>query len=865
MAKIVFNAGVAIGDPLSPAPTTTTITVVDAETGMNAPIWSDRAGVSTLTNPLNIVNTGVIKFYTDAGRFNITATSGASSISWPDHLQIDPDASKYAYTEFATVATMKSATPLNGMGSINWADYLGRKVSTVVNNTTSNEGGAPYVIVNVNPSNLSSLYGSIWGGRNHDLGGGFYAKLLDDNCVDLAQYGLPLSDMTDNATVLNGAVNYAYSNNIKNIICNINATINPAAYIQHKANVWFTGNGSLTGLYRVLVQNNAHATISPQYKNVKPHQLARFKATKRPTVVMMGDSISTGGESAQGANAVGFNASMWQVLISELVSQNRGKKINFVNRGIGGQTWLNANDNTRPSVGVVPWYTDNKAWLDYIEELEPDLLFLAFGMNDSNGFNAGAMVAAVNKIKLWDKVPDLCFITTPVPALSTDLGNSGFGFVGSVFQEGRDQVASYTRGYCEFYDHPYIDINRRITIMRDGYDPCTSRLKREVTGAAGVSGKYTSTTGSRDFSITAYVTGLTAGEIEDEFNGVNGVLTTRIGLNTNDLVFIQNSGNDTILINQFAGGLNSYSQIDTGVAFPTTDFSITVSVSNCTLSILLNETKIYENQVVRQAALFPVQMGHQGFATGPYSSFDFNSGKSVATGKTTTDLDIWGVSEATAGTKLPYGGNGVNHYTSSGIELIVRPAIQNETFSGNVAQDMLASPYPLTINEHFTNWTASEIDSWARLTGSILTETSGGIHSAPSCATFGTYPCGIYQDVIANASRTTNYVLVLIAKVGTVYGLNSVGYVSPHSTRVDIAYNDGSPQTASIQIKKQINLGSNWTVVEIDLESEYGQALPPYSQITAITPKIYLTGGSSLAYAGLHEIGAINRAFYNPI
>jgi hypothetical protein len=71
---------------------------------------------------------------------------------------------------------MKSATPLNNIGPINWGDYLGRKISTVVSNTTSNAGGADYVITNVNPGNLSTLVGGIWQGRNHDLGGGFYAK-----------------------------------------------------------------------------------------------------------------------------------------------------------------------------------------------------------------------------------------------------------------------------------------------------------------------------------------------------------------------------------------------------------------------------------------------------------------------------------------------------------------------------------------------------------------------------------------------------------------------------------------------------------------------------------------------------------------
>jgi len=89
---------------------------------------------------------------------------------------------------FSEVATLKSATALNITGSINWANYLGRKATVIVNNSTSNEGGAPYVILNSNPGNLSTLVGGIWIGANHDLGGGFYAK-IDPEFARLTSFG----------------------------------------------------------------------------------------------------------------------------------------------------------------------------------------------------------------------------------------------------------------------------------------------------------------------------------------------------------------------------------------------------------------------------------------------------------------------------------------------------------------------------------------------------------------------------------------------------------------------------------------------------------------------------------------------------
>lgn len=91
---------------------------------------------------------------------------------------------------FDTVASLKAGATIEGGSIIDWSEYLGRKISTVVHNTTSNTGGAEYVIVNVNPSNLSTLTGGVWVGANHDLGGGHYAKLIPgDNGFNSLAFG----------------------------------------------------------------------------------------------------------------------------------------------------------------------------------------------------------------------------------------------------------------------------------------------------------------------------------------------------------------------------------------------------------------------------------------------------------------------------------------------------------------------------------------------------------------------------------------------------------------------------------------------------------------------------------------------------
>lgn len=165
------------------------------------------------------------------------------------------DLQQYIPAEFATANTMIGATPINSLGAISWADYLGRKVSTVVHNTTSNEGGADYVIVNVNPSNLSTLVGGIWVGANHDLGGGYYARLvLDRGYVDPLEYGIIPNLPSDQYSAMQAAVSHAYSNRLP---CKLlfKGSVKIDTPLVFFAGAEFTGSsGNLTGSsYNVLL------------------------------------------------------------------------------------------------------------------------------------------------------------------------------------------------------------------------------------------------------------------------------------------------------------------------------------------------------------------------------------------------------------------------------------------------------------------------------------------------------------------------------------------------------------------------------------------------------------------------------------
>lgn len=109
MSKFVFQAGCFMGSPLVPATSMTEVTVVDKETNNNANLWEDRAGGTIKANPFNIASIGLIRFYTDPGRYDITAVNGSETQTWTDVLIIDPDAGGGG-AQFSEVVAISGAT-----------------------------------------------------------------------------------------------------------------------------------------------------------------------------------------------------------------------------------------------------------------------------------------------------------------------------------------------------------------------------------------------------------------------------------------------------------------------------------------------------------------------------------------------------------------------------------------------------------------------------------------------------------------------------------------------------------------------------------------------------------------------------------
>lgn len=212
---ILQSAGLGAVGPATGA----SCSIFIAGTGTLAQTYSDRNGATLTANPVIVGADGYVSVYVKSGSYDMTVVSGASTTSVADILAVDDIiiSGPQGEPQFATVAAMIAGTPLNQKpGSFNWSNYVGRTVKTVVNNSTSNAGGAEYLITTTNPGSLSTLVGGIWVGPNHSLGGGYYAKIViseskisAESCGAVADWNRTSRTGTDATLAIQRALDYA--------------------------------------------------------------------------------------------------------------------------------------------------------------------------------------------------------------------------------------------------------------------------------------------------------------------------------------------------------------------------------------------------------------------------------------------------------------------------------------------------------------------------------------------------------------------------------------------------------------------------------------------------------------------------------
>ena len=107
----------------------------------------------------------------------------------------------------------------------------------------------------------------------------------------------------------------------------------------------------------------------PKYKGERlPKTLEKFKNKEELTIVLLGDSISTGANSSSFIQSEPYAVAWFDMMVEMLKTAYDINKINFVNKSVGGT--ISAWGVERIEPDVVP--------------NNPDLVILAFGMNDGS-------------------------------------------------------------------------------------------------------------------------------------------------------------------------------------------------------------------------------------------------------------------------------------------------------------------------------------------------------------------------------------------------------------------------------------------------------------------------------------------------
>lgn len=429
-----------------------------------------------------------------------------------------------------------------------------------------------------------------------------------------------------------------------------------------------------------------------------------------PVVVLVGDSIAT-----EEPNPSVPGASLWGYLQSTIKEQNPRRGAVFFNRAIGGQTFTNLNGlaNSFPS-----WYTNqSRDWIEYIRDLQPDLVIIAFGMNDRQNFIPAQARSAFLKIGAFTEPPDIVLVTSLVPsAISADPNISS-----AASQIGRDFVSGYVRGYALAEELGLLDLNRQCRLVRDGFDVRTSAL-RLVTVSGAQALPWTAAVEASDFFLQATFNAIPGGwwterKINTKISpdGVNATLWARVE-DSGGLIKIS-------IIEVYTGPPSETVQftVTSGLATPITgNVVVTILVQDQYVEVRVNGTVVFSRVIYRCGGTFlPVL----NTAAGVNPTIEYAPGEYARYTPRLTDYEMWGY----GGGADPYQGNALNHPTSVAVAHIIAPVVTN------------------------ANWEASPI-TFGTVANSSTTFVGGGIREPKYRQHFVKKPMAVPVTAQANAN-----------------------------------------------------------------------------------------------------------------
>lgn len=361
-------------------------------------------------------------------------------------------------------------------------------------------------------------------------------------------------------------------------------------------------------------------------------------------VVLVGDSLSTPFVTS----SVNTTSSFESFLRRKVAEFNSTAK--FYNRAIGGARYyeLGKSTSNMPAQNSnYPWYTDiSKRWIDYVADVKPDVIFIAFGMNDGNGWDTGAFQQA-NFFSLMDELrsinssPEIVFCTNILPSTV----NPSTAPV--QMQRGRDAMAGWTRSFAGRAGHSMMDFHRRFKCLRDGVDPCIASYARNVLQSS-VTLPYTYPTDCEAYSATI--------TLNDPATATTGIVFNLSAYATNILSLRYDTSAGMWRTTVYTGleSLIGASEVDLAPGSAPevgTEIYFVMNGDVISISIGVNTVPVFNKRVVRFGGKFSPKISGSGSIL-----LSFMEGTLVPVKSELTDHDIYNTDGD--------GGNGLNHPTA---------------------------------------------------------------------------------------------------------------------------------------------------------------------------------------------------------
>lgn len=366
-------------------------------------------------------------------------------------------------------------------------------------------------------------------------------------------------------------------------------------------------------------------------------------------VVLVGDSISTPFVNS----TVNTTASFESFLRRKVIEFNSTAK--FYNRAIGGARYyeLGKSASNMPAENSnYPWYTDiSRRWIEYVADVKPDVIFLAFGMNDGNGWAEGAFqqpifFSLMDELRSISSNPEIVFCTNILPSTVNQATAS------EEMQRGRDAIAGWTRSFAGRAGYSLIDFHRRFKCLRDGVDPCVASYARKVLQSS-VTLPYTYPTDCEAYSATI--------TLDDPATATDGIIFNLSAYATNLLSLRYDTKASMWKTTVYTGtntsvGASEIEYTSGPAPAPETRIYFTMNGDVVSIFIGVNTDPVFSKRVVRFGGKFTPKIS-KGSGSGSNSvHISFMEGTPVPVKAELTDQDIYSVGID--------GGNGINHPTA---------------------------------------------------------------------------------------------------------------------------------------------------------------------------------------------------------